>query len=89
MNLNTGWRSLKTKFKAALRSGKIVYIGPKRQDGDNLNFQVERYNSIEAWKNFESNEFRLRQSIASQKYPAGSFWYKGNLKLWLDIIKII
>ena len=85
----TGWRSLKAKFKAALCSGKIVYIGPKPQDGDILNFQVKRYTSTEAWKNFESSECRLRRSIASQKYVAGSFLCRGNSNLWLNIIKII
>ena len=85
----TGWRSLKTKFKAALRSGKIVYIGPKHQTSDILNFCVEKYISNESWENFELNEFKLRQSIASIKYIPGTFLCKGNLSLWLNLVKII
>ena len=88
-NTTTGWRSLKTKFKAALRSGKIVYVGPKPRNGDILDFHVEKYNSTEAWKNFEINELKLRESVASNKYVAGSFLCKGNIILWLSLIKII
>jgi len=85
----TGWRLLKQKFKAALCSGKIVYIGPKPQNGDILDFRVEKYNSVESWRNFELNELKLRQSIASSKYVRGSFLCKGDLNLWISLIKII
>ena len=82
-------KALKAVFKAAVHSGKIVYIGPKNQHDDILYFDVSKYDNYKKWKDFELNELKLRQSLASSKYGIGTFVCKGDYLLWSRVIKII
>ena len=77
-------RKLKALYKTAVRSGKIVYLGPKhkfRQDEDFTLFQ-KQLPPIE-WKQFEEREFLFRKHIASKKVNYGDFHCKGDI----DIVK--
>ena len=83
-------RKLKAFYKAAVRSGKIVYLGPKhkfRQDEDFSLFQ-KQLAPIE-WKQFEQRELLFRKRIASKKLNHGDFNCKGDIEQWFRLIKVL
>ena len=81
-------QKLKSQYKAALKSGKIVYVGYKERhlDFDFRCFLKENLN-VEEWRRFEEKEYSFRKSIASKKINYGDFHCKGNINLWEKIIK--
>jgi len=82
-------RKLKKIYKSAISTGKIVYTGNK---SCHLNLDFRRYfkelNDRE-WKMFEEQELSFRKSIASKKFTYGDFLCKGDIKLWIKIIKCL
>ena len=83
-------RKLKALYKAAVRSGKIVYLGPKhkfRQDEDFSLFQ-KPLAPIE-WKQFEQRELLFRKHIASKKVNHGDFHCKCDIEQWFRLIKVL
>ena len=77
-------------YKEARRSGKIVYTGSKicAEQEHNFQFDISIYDN-KKWKVFESEELKIRSSIASKKYNYGVFICKGTINLWLRVIKIV
>ena len=83
-------RKLKALYKAAVFSGKIVYLGPKhkfRQDEDFSLFQ-KQLAPIE-WKQFEQRELPFCKHMASKKVNHGDFHCKGDIEQWFRLIKVL
>ena len=83
-------RKLKALYKAAVRSGKIFYLGPKHKfqhDEDFTLFQ-KQLAPIE-WKQFEEREVLFRKHIASKKVNYGDFHCKGDIEQWFRLIKVL
>ena len=83
-------RKLKALYKAAVRSGKIVYLGPKHKFQHDEDFTLFRKQlaPIE-WKQFEEREFLFRKHIASKKVNYGDFHCKGDIEQWFRLIKVL
>ena len=82
-------QKLKNQYKAALKSGKIVYVGFKVRhlDLDFSDYLKELNNK--GWSYFEEKEYCFRKSIASKKINYGVFCCKGNINLWEKVIKYL
>ena len=70
-------QKLKVIYKAAVRSGKIVFVGKTTDRNKAFNFEVRALNELE-WNSFEENEIRFRKSIASKLFSYGDFVCRGN-----------
>ena len=81
---------LKALFKAAVRSGKIVHLGPKHkfQHYEDFTFFRKQLAPIE-WKQFEEREFLFRKHIASTKVNYADFHCKGDIEQWFRLIKVL
>ena len=82
-------QKLKNQYKAALKSGKIVYVGFKVRHAD-LDFSdyLKELNNKE-WSYLEEKEYCFRKSIAGKKIIYGDFCGKGNINLWEKVIKYL
>ena len=77
---------IKEVYKQALISGKIVFVG-----GMSI-FDVRslvRKLTFQEWVQFEEKELLYRMSVASRKINHGDFICKGNLDLWIKVIKVL
>ena len=83
-------KKLKTIYKAAVLSKKIVYTGVKVQQHHDYEFDNDfvRLSEVD-WKSFEEKELNYCKSIASKKFNYGDFRCKGNIKLWISLIKYL
>ena len=83
-------QTLKNQYKAALKSGRIVYVGFKVRHLD-LDFSdyLKELNNKE-WSYCEEKEYCFRIYIASKKINYyGDFCCKGNINLWEKVIKYL
>ena len=82
-------QKLKNQYKAALKSGKIVYVGFKVRhlDLDFSDYLKELNNK--GWSYFEEKEYCFRKSIASKKINYGDFCCKGNINVWEKVMKYL
>ena len=82
-------QKLKNQYKAALKSGKIVYVGSKvhHVDLEFRDYLIELNNK--EWSYFEEKEYCFRKSIASRKINYGDFCCKGNIILWEKVTKYL
>ena len=83
-------RKLKALYKAAVRSGKIVYLGPKHKFQHDEDFTLFRKKlaPIE-WKQFEEREFLFGKHIASKKVNYEAFHCKDDIEQWFRLIKVL
>ena len=81
---------IKSIFKQALATGKIVYSGIKTDANTDINIRpfIRTLNDRE-WKEFEVKELQYRKLIASRKINRGDFTCKGNINLWVKLIKVL
>ena len=80
---------LKDAFKAAIRSGKIFYVGAIEETYTSDKIPAFNVLNFEQWKLLEKNERCFRSHLASKKYNFGGFICKGNLESWINIFKIL
>ena len=73
---------LKTLYKAAVHSGKIIYLGPKRkfQRDEDFSLFLKQLASIE-WKQFEEREFLFRKKAISVVKNNGYWPSRDNFQL--------
>ena len=79
---------IKTAFKAAIRSGKIYSLASKKPTRDYNEFNATELLSNNTWDYFISKELRFRKHLSSKKVNYGDFVSKGDIKLWVKVIKI-
>ena len=81
---------LKRAYKAAIRSGKICFVGKKLSAGFDYNFGCYLRVLDEAdWSSFEEKESQFRAQIASRRLNHGDFICKGDISLWMKVHKIL
>ena len=80
---------LKEAFKAAIRSGKIFYVGAIEETYTSDKIPAVDLLNFEQWKLLEKNERCFRSHLASKKYNYGDFICKGDLESWINVFKIL
>ena len=76
---------LKKVFKAAVKDGKIYYIGRHKEIYNSDKIPCVRVLDQEQWKQLERDEVCLRTNISSKEYNYGDFVCKGNFKKWINV----
>ena len=79
---------IKTAFKTAIRSGKFYSLASKKPTRDYNQFNAAEILSNNTWDYFVSKELRFRKRLSSKKVNYGDFRCKGDIKLWIKLIKI-
>ena len=80
-------RDLKTVYKGALRSGKIIYVGVKERQTAHI--FVAKQLIVKVWKHFELKERLFGKGIASNRINYGDFRCNGDIKLWFKVVRIL
>ena len=80
---------LKLAFKAAVRLGKIFYVGGHKETYTSDKIPEVGLLNINQWETLERNERCLRNHISSRKYNVGDFICKGDFRLWLKVFNIL
>ena len=80
---------LKEAFKAAVRSGKIFYVGAIEEMYTSDKIPAVDLLNFEQWKLLEKNERYFRSHLASKKYNYGDFICKRDLERWISVFKIL
>ena len=80
-------RDLKTVYKGALRSGKIIYVGVKERETPH-NFVAKQIN-VKEWKDLQHKKRLFHKVIASKRINYGDFRCNGDIKLWFKVVRIL
>ena len=88
-NIKKVVQRLKEAFKAAIRSGKIFYVGVIGETYTSNKIPAVDLLNFEQWKLLEKNERCFRSHLASKTYNYGHFICKGNLESWINVFKIL
>ena len=80
---------LKSAFKAAVRLGKICYVGGHKETHISDKIPEVSLLNFNRWKTLKRNERCLRNHISSRKYKVGDFICKGDVKLQVKVFNIL